>query len=125
MPYSKDPDSYPPEYLEVFRRGYEGPVRINLASQAEATSLRHKLHAYRRALVHASSPFVTLAHSCRVRLDGASLVVEPSTQELRAALASAGVEYDPKTATKAMTQEEEVAGDALERMLKEQGFGGT
>jgi hypothetical protein len=125
MPYSKDPDSYPPEYLEVFRRGYEGPVKINLPSPGEAISLRHKLHAYRRALVHTSSPFTSLVHSCRVRLDGSSLVVEPATQELRAALASAGVEYDPRKVTDTFAEEEDVAGGALEKLLKEQGFGGT
>ena len=123
MPYSKDPDSYPPEYLEVFRRGYEAPVRIHLPSPGEATALRHKLHAYRRALIHSSSPFVSLVHSCRVRLDDADLIVEPSTQELRTALASAGVEFDPTSVTGPSHEEEEVAGDALEKLLHAQGFG--
>ena len=122
MPYSKDPDSYPPEYLEIYRRGYEGPVRIKLASPSDATALRHKLHAYRRALVASASPFVSLVHSCRVRLDGASLVVEPSTLEIRDALASAGFAYDPKEFSKDHTEDEIEAGDALERMLKKQGF---
>jgi hypothetical protein len=122
MPYSKDPESYPPECLELFRRGYEQPVRIQLASQAAATSLRHRLHAYRRALAYTNSPFVQLANSCVVRVENNCVVVEPSTIEIRKALAEAGVPFDSAKVTTAIQHEEELASDALDKVLREQGW---
>ena len=120
MPYSKDPDSYPPECLELFKKGYENPVRVKLNSQASATSLRHRLHAYRRALAHSHSPFAQLANSCVVRVENSELVVEPSTIEIRKALAEAGVPFDSSSTTKAIAEEEELASDALDKVLADQ-----
>lgn len=123
MPYSKDPGAYPPELLELFRRGYEKPLEIKLDTPASATSLRHRLHAYRRALQHSNSPYSSLASSCVVRVEGPKLIIQPSTLEIRQALEAAGVPFNPNLAAEQLSSEMDTADEALERVLRDQGFG--
>jgi hypothetical protein len=123
MPFSKNPDSYPAEYLELFRRGYEGPFTLTLPDRGTATSLRHRLHAYRRALSLSASPFYQLTASCEVKVEDNILTVQPKAHEIRAALAASGVSFDTSSLPESLLAEEQEAEDALERALRAQNYG--
>jgi hypothetical protein len=123
MPFSKNPDSYPAEYLELFRRGYEAPFTLKMEDRAAATSLRHRLHAYRRALSFSSSPFYNLASSCEVKVEDNLLIVQPKAHEIRAALAASGIDFNTTSLPSALADDEKEAEDALTRALRAQNYG--
>lgn len=56
MSYSLDPSRYPPEFAELFEKAQSESFEIETESYQQAMSLRHQLHAFRRAQEHVKSP---------------------------------------------------------------------
>lgn len=117
MPYSKDPEAYPAEFLVLFKRGCETPITIPCDTQAKAFSFRHKLHAYRRALMHAGSPYHAMTMNCECSVEGNNVVVKPAGQAVRNALAAAGVDVEAELADTLIKPEDDEALNELFQRL--------
>ena len=101
MPYPSNPELYPSEFADVFERAEKSPVRITLESPGEAANLRHRLHAYRRAVEKARMPGWS-------RLRNVTIGISENVLTLRASpLASALVE-----------EKSEPSEEELEQFLK-------
>lgn len=69
MPYSTDHRTYPAEFLNIWVQAAKAEVRLPYPTRGKATSLRHKLNAYRRALTLANHPLAIEANKAELTLE--------------------------------------------------------
>lgn len=75
MGYSKDPALYPEEFQELYRRALSEDVRIELGYAQQAHTLRHQLHAYRRAVEGAKKPGWSDLRQVQIQIQGSKLIM--------------------------------------------------
>ncbi len=73
MPYSKDPELYPSEFQEIFKRALDEEFSIDCGLDHQAINLRHQFHAYRRAVESARIDGWSELRKVSIKLDGATL----------------------------------------------------
>ena len=80
MSYPKNPELYPAEYATIYRNALAAPVEIDAGDEKKAKHLRHRLHAYRRAVETAKSRGWTELRKIVIRVEGSKLILdkEPS-----------------------------------------------
>lgn len=85
MGYSKDPNLYPPEFQELYRRAFTQSVELPCGNPQQATSLRHQLHAYRRAVELTKTPGWTELRQVQVAIQGSNVLLfkNPTLEMLR------------------------------------------
>lgn len=94
MAYSKDPTAYPPEFAEIFRRATEKSVEIETADLQQATSFRHQLHGYRRAVEISRIPGWSSLRSIMIKIRGSTIILE-NNNELLAKFRTSATATDP------------------------------
>ena len=82
MGYSKDPDKYPVEFQEVFRRALEDTIEITCDTPQQAISFRHQLHGYRRAVETAQIPGWSKLRRITIQVDKCKLILANNTRLL-------------------------------------------
>jgi len=70
MPYSKDPELYPKEFQEIFRRALAEEFSVDCGLPHQAINLRHQFHAYRRAVESARIDGWSDLRKVSIKLDG-------------------------------------------------------
>lgn len=96
-------ENYDPRLLEAWRQAPAGPVRIPVASRAQAITLRHRLYRLRAELRNLSHPLSASAERAKVSLlrrdnDQWEVVVAPADDEFDAALRAAHLSVPPPEA---------------------------
>ena len=91
MPYSKDPDDYPAEYLATFIAAAKDKIVLNFPTAKEAIHERHRLNAYRRALRDSPHQLPASALQVEIKLNGTTLALQPRGLLFRSVLANSGV----------------------------------
>ncbi len=89
--------SYAPEFLEIFRRGAQEEVRITLHDSKMAHRLRFRLNNLRRDLRKEMHTLAKVADGVTLRIEGATLTVEPSDDDFLSAIQEAGITIDAPT----------------------------
>lgn len=82
MAYSKDPTAYPPEFAEIFRRALLESVEIDTTDAQQATSFRHQLHGYRRAIEFTKSPGWTTLRNITIKVRQNKIILENNREML-------------------------------------------
>lgn len=92
MPYSKDPSTYPPEFARLFDRAQREAFELDVGDHGEAQALRHKLHAFRRAVESARLPGFGLLRNIVLKVRGTRVVFTNQNDIMAAVRSAAGVE---------------------------------
>ena len=97
MTAKRNPETYPPEFFQLFVTAKEEPLELALPAR-RAYRLRQQLYEFRAALRHSGHEFYQVAQEVVIRLSlssdktQATLILENSGVEIRSALAGAGVQ---------------------------------
>jgi hypothetical protein len=75
MGYSKDPELYPPEFQELYRRAFGERVELPCDYPQQATALRHQLHAFRRACEATKIPGWTELRQIQIAIEGSVVIL--------------------------------------------------
>lgn len=72
MPFSKDPSTYPEEIKQIFLTAIqaEDSIEIPMPDKQTATNMRHKMHAYRRAVINSRSIGYEDYHKLQIKIIG-------------------------------------------------------
>ena len=76
MGYPRDPDLYPPEYRQLYIRALTETVRVEVGDERKAKHLRHRLHAYRRAVEISKLQGWSELRKIIIRIEESTLVLE-------------------------------------------------
>lgn len=89
MPYPNDPEKYPAEFSMIFRKALgDEEFALDCSSRSEAINLRHRLHAFRRAMEDAKVPGWSELRKVEIHLVGTRLIAkkEDLSGRIRASL---------------------------------------
>lgn len=94
MPYSKDPDAYPPIFAQLFATACERDFGLELPGKGEAVNFVHRLNAYRRAVLRAypSTPLARTVSQVTVKAEDAQVKFSNKNKEVEQMIAGSGVE---------------------------------
>ncbi len=114
MAYSKNPNNYPPEFAELFRRALadKDGCEVECEDFQQATSLRHQLHGYRRAVEAIQLEGWSDLRQVTIQIRGKSTVVLANNAKLLATM---------REAAKMTAPTEEQLDRYLEQLEKENG----
>ena len=118
--------NYAPELLQLLIHAAEAPVRIPLASKAQATSLRFRLHNLRKEMRKENHPNLRIVEGVQISLEEAVLIARPSDETFLEAIRAAGItveEMDDNyshTMAEPLPDTQEEAEAALAEFFKEE-----
>lgn len=116
--------NYAPEFLELFRRGAEKSIRVELSTQREATTLRFRLNNLRKEMRKERHSLLPIAEGVQMSIElgetyldaqgeeqtYATLIVHPADNKFLDAIHRAGIEISEDEAREAEARAQRDAG---------------
>lgn len=86
--------SYPPAYLNLFKKASEEVVCIRLGDDTKAQHLRFRLYNLRRRMRDTGHYLADIANSVQLFVQDGNLIARPADSEFVTALSDAGISND-------------------------------
>ena len=90
----QDLNTYPDFFYTLYREAATAAIPLKFPTREEATSMRHRLHAFRRRLRRENHPLTLLADKVEIALENTTLIFRPTGYSLMKAMQEANIQIE-------------------------------